>query len=139
MPWKPNLLLPHNYLPPLLQTLIHEGTTENEQLETVAEDEEEEEVSNDQFDTATTETDEMNQSDEKVDSDDREEQLEPTEEDEEGKQDFVSSDVCYVSSRHKHGSSPQPYGLPCVRELLRFLISITNTRDRLGKVSAQCR
>ena len=43
--------------------------------------------------------------------------------------DFVSSDVCYVTSRHKHVTLV-PYGLPCVRELLRFLVSIINMRER---------
>ena len=43
--------------------------------------------------------------------------------------DFLSSEVAYASSRHKAGVLP-PHGLPCLRELLRFLISIINTTDR---------
>ena len=42
---------------------------------------------------------------------------------------FLSSEVACVSSRHKAGVLP-PHGLPCLRELLRFLISIINTSDR---------
>ena len=42
---------------------------------------------------------------------------------------FLSSEVAYASSRHKAGVLP-PHGLPCLRELLRFLISIINTTDR---------
>ena len=41
----------------------------------------------------------------------------------------VSNDVACASSRHKAGVLP-PHGLPCLRELLRFLISIINTTDR---------
>jgi len=47
----------------------------------------------------------------------------------ESTKEFVSSDVFNVTTRHKHGSFT-PYGLPCVRELMRFLISIINVRDR---------
>ena len=42
---------------------------------------------------------------------------------------IVSNDVACASSRHKAGVLP-PHGLPCLRELLRFLISIINTTDR---------
>lgn len=42
---------------------------------------------------------------------------------------FISSDVISATSRHKHGTLV-PYGLPCVRELLRFLASIINMRER---------
>lgn len=42
---------------------------------------------------------------------------------------FVSSDVISATSRHKHGTLV-PYGLPCIRELLRFLASIINMRER---------
>ena len=42
---------------------------------------------------------------------------------------IVSNDVACASSRHKAGMLP-PHGLPCLRELLRFLISIINTTDR---------
>ena len=42
---------------------------------------------------------------------------------------IVSNDVACASSRHKAGILP-PHGLPCLRELLRFLISIINSLDR---------
>lgn len=42
---------------------------------------------------------------------------------------IVSNDVACASSRHKAGVLP-PHGLPCLRELLRFLISIINATDR---------
>ena len=42
---------------------------------------------------------------------------------------FVSGDVFSGTSRHRHGTLV-PYGLPCVRELLRFLVSIINMRER---------
>ena len=42
---------------------------------------------------------------------------------------IVSNDVACASSRHKAGVLP-PHGLPCLRELLRFLNSIINTTDR---------
>ena len=42
---------------------------------------------------------------------------------------FVSSDVIAATSRHRHGTLA-PYGLPCVRELLRFLVSIINMKER---------
>ena len=42
---------------------------------------------------------------------------------------FVSSDVIAAASRQKQGTLA-PYGLPCVRELLRFLVSIINIRER---------
>ena len=42
---------------------------------------------------------------------------------------LVSSDICYVASRHKRATL-MPYGLPCIRELLRFLVSIINMRER---------
>lgn len=42
---------------------------------------------------------------------------------------FVSSDVISATSRHKH-LTLVPYGLPCVRELLRFLASFINMRER---------
>ena len=42
---------------------------------------------------------------------------------------FMSNEVACASSRHKAGVLP-PHGLPCLRELLRFLISIINTTDR---------
>jgi len=41
---------------------------------------------------------------------------------------FASGEVFNAATRHKHSSTP--YGLPCVRELVRFLISIINVRDR---------
>ena len=113
----------------LLKTLTHEGTGQNEQLETVTEEEEDgggKEQSQEKPDTVTVETKGTDQSDEKEESHDGDEEGSKEEE----KHDFVSSDVCFVSSRHKHVSSPVPYGLPCVRELLRFLVSIINSRDR---------
>ena len=42
---------------------------------------------------------------------------------------FVSGDVFSAVSRHKQ-STLVPYGLPCVRELLRFLVSLINMRER---------
>ena len=33
-------------------------------------------------------------------------------------------------SVHEKDKTLTPYGLPCVRELLRFLVSIINTEDR---------
>ena len=42
---------------------------------------------------------------------------------------FLSNEVACASSRHKAGVL-SPYGLPCLRELLRFLISIINSSDR---------
>ena len=42
---------------------------------------------------------------------------------------FVSGDVFSAVSRHKQGTL-LPYGLPCVRELLRFLVSLINMRER---------
>ena len=42
---------------------------------------------------------------------------------------FLSNDVACASSRHKAGVLP-PHGLPCLRELLRFLISIVNATDK---------
>ena len=44
---------------------------------------------------------------------------------------FVSSDVITATSRHRQGTLT-PYGLPCVRELLRFLVSIINVKERCG-------
>ena len=38
-----------------------------------------------------------------------------------------TSSLSRVPEKHR---SVAPYGLPCVRELLRFLISIINSRDR---------
>ena len=38
-----------------------------------------------------------------------------------------TSSLSCVPEKHR---SVAPYGLPCVRELLRFLISIINSRDR---------
>ena len=75
--------------------------------------------------------------DEEADEHDQLEQLEESQEEEEDSSakpksphaEFVSSDVCYVTSRHKHGTLV-PYGLPCIRELLRFLVSIINMRER---------
>lgn len=42
---------------------------------------------------------------------------------------FLSNDVACASSRHKAGVLP-PHGLPCLRELLRFLVSIINATDK---------
>ena len=42
---------------------------------------------------------------------------------------FVSSAVISAASRQRQGTLA-PYGLPCVRELLRFLVSIINIRER---------
>ncbi|KAM9365735.1 Golgi-specific brefeldin A-resistance guanine nucleotide exchange factor 1 isoform 2-T2 [Pholidichthys leucotaenia] len=38
--------------------------------------------------------------------------------------------VRFTQSTHKDGASLIPYGLPCLRELFRFLISLTNPHDR---------
>ncbi|CAL9688281.1 unnamed protein product [Knipowitschia caucasica] len=38
--------------------------------------------------------------------------------------------VRFTQSSHRDGSSLVPYGLPCLRELFRFLISLTNPHDR---------
>ena len=43
---------------------------------------------------------------------------------------FLSNEVACASSRHKASVQLPPYGLPCLRELLRFLISIINSTDR---------
>ena len=44
--------------------------------------------------------------------------------------DMLSTQVAMASIRHKHGDMSPPYGLPCVRELLRFLITIINPEDK---------
>uniref|UniRef100_A0A8C9TJ72 Golgi-specific brefeldin A-resistance guanine nucleotide exchange factor 1 n=1 Tax=Scleropages formosus TaxID=113540 RepID=A0A8C9TJ72_SCLFO len=38
--------------------------------------------------------------------------------------------VRFTQSTHKDGAALIPYGLPCLRELFRFLISLTNPHDR---------
>nr|XP_020646816.1 Golgi-specific brefeldin A-resistance guanine nucleotide exchange factor 1 isoform X1 [Pogona vitticeps] len=38
--------------------------------------------------------------------------------------------VRFTQSSQKEGTALVPYGLPCIRELLRFLISLTNPHDR---------
>ncbi|XP_060096950.1 Golgi-specific brefeldin A-resistance guanine nucleotide exchange factor 1 [Heteronotia binoei] len=38
--------------------------------------------------------------------------------------------VRFTQCSQKEGSALVPYGLPCIRELLRFLISLTNPHDR---------
>ncbi|XP_055083101.1 Golgi-specific brefeldin A-resistance guanine nucleotide exchange factor 1 [Periophthalmus magnuspinnatus] len=38
--------------------------------------------------------------------------------------------VRFTQSTHRDGASLIPYGLPCLRELFRFLISLTNPHDR---------
>lgn len=38
--------------------------------------------------------------------------------------------VRFTQSSHRDGASLIPYGLPCLRELFRFLISLTNPHDR---------
>lgn len=37
---------------------------------------------------------------------------------------------CFFSSLWYKGASLVPYGLPCLREVFRFLISLTNPHDR---------
>ncbi len=114
---------------PAIQTFTHDSAGQSDQLDAVAEEEEQSEEEPQDHDV-TTETSGIDQSEERVESHEEEEEGPTGEDAEEEKHALVSSDICYVSSRHKHGSSPQPYGLPCVRELLRFLISITNPRDK---------
>ena len=121
-------------LHPFLQTLSAAGEKEREPLEPVAEEgeggeeeeaEEKEEELQDQSEGVELEnTDQSEQQEESHDQDGV-----PSDKPEEPPSEFVSSDVCYVTSRHKH-VTVVPYGLPCVRELLRFLVSITNMRER---------
>ena len=98
---------------------------------------EEEQEGGDEGDGEKGEGEEAKGGNEEADEHDQLKQLEESQEEEEGSSakpksphaEFVSSDVCYVTSRHKHGTLA-PYGLPCIRELLRFLVSIINMRER---------
>ena len=73
--------------------------------------------------------DEGDEHDQLEQQDDTQEDGEPVSKPEIQQTQFVSSDVISAVSRHKHGTLA-PYGLPCVRELLRFLVSIINMRER---------
>lgn len=117
------------------QTLIAGGDGRGSTEPTVSEEEEEE--------RGGEESGERGDNEEAVDSNvgdegDEHDQLEQQDEvqDEESSSkpvaeqaEFVSGDVFSATSRHKHGTLV-PYGLPCVRELLRFLVSIINMRER---------
>lgn len=108
-----------------LQTL----TTPQQQELPVLEEEEVEEESHDKEDTPLESEEPTGQPAVEDDQSCDQNEDKPANQNNETLSEFLSNEVAYASSRHKAGVLP-PHGLPCLRELLRFLISIINTTDR---------
>ncbi|CAI8046654.1 Golgi-specific brefeldin A-resistance guanine nucleotide exchange factor 1 [Geodia barretti] len=114
------------------QTITAGGEEERGSVEPCVEDDVEEEGGEGEEEGGGRETTDSNGGDE---HDELKQQEEGLEEGEAGlkrtahEAEFVSSDVITATSRHRQGTLA-PYGLPCVRELLRFLVSIINVKER---------
>ena len=105
------------------------GSAEPIEDELEGDEKEGEETGDDREKLDSKSVDEGDEHDQLEQQDDTQEDGEPVSKPETQQAQFVSSDVFSAVSRHKHGTLV-PYGLPCVRELLRFLVSIINMRER---------